>query len=69
MSEGKWWTVRLRCTAKFPESMGEPVADWIEERRVFADTPEDAVAKAAGWSEADVVQGATVDEEAADGSQ
>ena len=62
MSEGCYWIVRLKCEA-LPAIMGETAPSYIEERRIWAQTQEDAIAKAASQSNAETVSGATVEED------
>jgi len=61
MSDSKWFIVRLKCLSP-PIDMGADVS-YVEERRIWAYTQEDAIAKAAGESEAPTVVGATAVEE------
>ena len=58
MSDVKWWVVRLKCREGLV-NMGVDES-YIEERVVWALTPEDAVAKTAHGSDARYVDGATV---------
>lgn len=60
----EWWIVRLKCE-EVSGIMSETPFTYIEERRVWGPTKEDAVAKAASQSNAPSVSGATVEEEKA----